>query len=169
MNTKLRECFDDMVVYKDLKKSNFFSSLDLPSFLRDWVLRKFEDENGLFEAKEVTEFVKTYFPGEEEWIKIKNRIIYENERVKLLTKVNVDIDIKTGDITFSLPNFGLSNNETIIEYRVWERYKDYGYSVGVYGLEVNNTGAYTVPMEGVNFYPDSSMKTAIAGSGSETE
>ena len=42
MENKLRECFEDMVVYKDLKKSNFFSSLGLPSFLRDWVLKKFE-------------------------------------------------------------------------------------------------------------------------------
>ena len=29
MESKLRECFDEMVVYKDLKKSNFFSSLGL--------------------------------------------------------------------------------------------------------------------------------------------
>ena len=35
MDDKLRECFEDMVVYKDLTKSNFFSSLGLPSFLRD--------------------------------------------------------------------------------------------------------------------------------------
>ena len=46
MENKLRECFEDMVVYKDLKKSNFFSSLGLPSFLRDWVLKKFEDDEG---------------------------------------------------------------------------------------------------------------------------
>ena len=43
---KLREYFDDMVVYKDLKKSNFFKDLKLPSFLRDWLLKMFEDEDG---------------------------------------------------------------------------------------------------------------------------
>ena len=113
MESKLRECFDEMVVYKDLKKSNFFSSLGLPSFLRDWVLKKFEDDEGNFDIEEVTEFIQTYLPRKEEWISIKNRIIYENERVKILTKVGIDIDIKTGDISFSLPNFGLSNKETI--------------------------------------------------------
>lgn len=124
MESKLRECFEDMVVYKDLKKSNFFSSLGLPSFLRDWVLKKFEDDNGDYDVEEVTDFVKTYLPKKEEWISIKNRIIYENERVKILTKVSIDIDIKTGEISFSLPNFGLTNKETIIESAVWERYKD---------------------------------------------
>ena len=46
MTEKLRDCFDEMVVYKDLKKSNFFSALGLPSFLRDWLLKKFADDEG---------------------------------------------------------------------------------------------------------------------------
>ncbi len=124
MENKLRECFEDMVVYKDLKKSNFFSSLGLPSFLRDWVLKKFEDDEGNYNVEEVTEFIQTYLPKKEEWISIKNRVIYENERVKILTKVGIDIDIKTGEISFALPNFGLTNKETIIEPSVWEQYKN---------------------------------------------
>lgn len=123
MEEKLRECFDEMVVYKDLKKSNFFSSLGLPSFLRDWVLRKFEDENGQYDIEEVSSFINIYLPRKEEWNSIKNRVVYENEHVKILTKVCVDIDIKTGGISFSLPNFGLSSKETIIESHVWDKYK----------------------------------------------
>lgn len=122
MEEKLRECFDEMVVYKDLKKSNFFKSLGLPSFLRDWVLRKFEDEDGNFDAAEVMEFINTFMPKKEDWMSIKNRLIYENERVKILTKICVDIDIKTGGIAFSLPNFGLTEKETIIEPHIWEEY-----------------------------------------------
>ena len=41
MIEKLRNYFDEMVVYKDLRKSNFFAALGLPSFLRDWLLKKF--------------------------------------------------------------------------------------------------------------------------------
>ena len=40
---KLRDCFDEVVVYKDLKKTNFFSALSLPSFMRYWQLKKFDD------------------------------------------------------------------------------------------------------------------------------
>ncbi len=123
MIEKLRECFDEMVVYKDLKKSNFFSSLGLPSFLRDWLLKKFQDENGEFDIEEVSDFVHTYLPKKEEWVSIKNRIIVENEYVKMLTKVGVDIDIKTKEIRFSLPDFGLTSKETIIEEKAWEKCK----------------------------------------------
>lgn len=123
MIEKLKECFDEMVVYKDLKKSNFFSSLSLPSFLRDWLLKKFEDENGDFDVEEVSHFIHTYLPKKEEWLRIKNQIIYENEYVKILTKIAVDIDIKTGVVMFTLPDFGLTTRETIIENSVWSKHK----------------------------------------------
>lgn len=99
-------------------------SISLPSFLRDWLLKKFSDDEGNFDVEEVADFVRTYLPRKEEWISIKNRIVYENERVQILTKVAVDIDIKTGEISFSLPDFGLTSKETIIESHVWEEYKN---------------------------------------------
>ena len=34
LEEKLVECFDEMAVFKDLKQSNFFSDLKLPSFLK---------------------------------------------------------------------------------------------------------------------------------------
>lgn len=124
MTEKLRECFDEMVVYKDLKKSNFFSALSLPAFLRDWLLKKFEDENGDFDIDEVSEFIQTYLPKKEDWMSIKSRLIMENEHIKILTKISVDINIKNQEITFSLPDFGLTNKETLIEPFVWEDCKD---------------------------------------------
>ena len=123
MIEKLRNCFDEMVVYKDLKKSNFFSALSLPSFMRDWLLKRFEDENGHFDSDELTRFVRTYLPRKDDWTAIKNRVIIENERVKFLAKVSVDIDIKTGEVSFALPDFGLASKDTIIEDFVWDTCK----------------------------------------------
>lgn len=121
---KLRECFDEMVVYKDLKHNSTFKALKLPSFLRDWVLKKFEDEDGHFDVQELSDFVSVYMPKKEDWLKIKNRIIIENERVKILTKIAIDIDIRTEEISFSLPDFGLSNKETVIEPHIWDTLKE---------------------------------------------
>ena len=41
---RMKDAFDEMVVYKDLKKSNFISSFKLPSFMRDWVIKRFQDD-----------------------------------------------------------------------------------------------------------------------------
>lgn len=125
MIEKLRNCFDEMVVYKDLKKTgNVFSALSLPSFMRDWLLKKFEDENGNFDADELVRFVKAYLPRKDDWISIKNRVVVDRERVRFLAKVSVDIDIKTSEVSFSLPDFGLSSKDTIIEDAIWQTCKD---------------------------------------------
>ncbi len=123
MIEKLKNCFDEMVVYKDLKKSNFFSALSLPSFMRDWLLRRFEDEFGVFSEDELVEFVREFIPRKEDWTAIKNRISKENERVKFLAKISVDIDIRTGEVSFALPDFGLTPKQTIIEDMVWDSCK----------------------------------------------
>lgn len=124
MIEKLRNCFDEMVVYKDLKKSNFFSALTLPSFMRDWLLKRFADENGVFDQGELEQFVRKYLPRKEDWTAIKNRVVIERERVKLLAKVSVDIDIGTAEVSFSLPDFGLTGRDTVIEETVWEACKE---------------------------------------------
>ena len=124
MNNKLKECFEDMVVYKDLSEMSFLKTLKLPSFLRDWVLKNFEDDEGNFDVEDLLNFVNCCMPRKEEWLSIKNRISKEYERVKLLTRIDIDIDIKTGIVSFSLPDYGLSNKETVIEDSVWDNVKD---------------------------------------------
>ncbi len=121
---KLQDSFDEMVVYKDLRNMSFLKTLKLPSFLRDWVLKKFEDEDGNLDVEDVIDFIKTYMPSKEDWLSIKNRIINEYERVKILTRVSVDIDIKTGNISFALPDFDLAYKETVIEPNVWQNVKE---------------------------------------------
>ena len=124
MDDKLRQYFGEMIVFKDLKKSNFFSSISLPSFLRDWILKEFQSEDGSIDLDEVTNFINTYIPKREQWIEIKNKLIIDGEPVKLLTKISADVDIKSAIPSFSLPDFGLTNKETVIELPVWEQCKD---------------------------------------------
>ena len=118
---KLRRCFESMAVFKDLTQSNLFKTLGLPSFMRDWLLQKFEDENGVFDADQLQEFVHTYIPKQEDWTGIKERIVVGFERVKILAKIAINIDVVTGEISFSLPDFGLRNKETMIDPDVWEK------------------------------------------------
>ncbi len=123
ISEKLRENFDEMVVYKDLKKTNFFSSLSLPAFMRDWLLKKFEDDDGNFDKDELAKFVKKFIPNKDNWNTIKNEIIVEGKSVRFLAKVAVNIDIKSGDVSFALPGFGLGFKDTIIEPNVWNECK----------------------------------------------
>lgn len=122
MEDKLQQVFSDMIVHKN-QKSSFFKDMTLPSFLRDWLLRKFEDDKGNFDRGKVTAFVSEYLPSRDDWSRFKDRII-GGDTVKLLARISCDIDIKTQSVTFSLPDYGLQYKETTITDRVWDEVKE---------------------------------------------
>lgn len=117
---RLKDSFDEMVVYKDLKKSNFIAAFKLPSFMRDWVLKRFQDDDGAIDIDGATEFIRTFIPKKEDWKAIKNRVVSYQEQVKFLAKISIDIDIKTQALTFALPYFGLMFRDTVIPRDVWD-------------------------------------------------
>lgn len=92
---RLKDQFDEMVVFKDLKKSNFISSFKLPSFMRDWVLKRFQDDDGNIDTEGAAEFIKEFIPKKEDWKSIMNRVVSYQEQVRFLAKISVNIDIKT--------------------------------------------------------------------------
>lgn len=121
---KLRRCFEAMAVFKDLSQGNLFKTLGLPSFMRDWLLQRFEDNNGVFDTSQLQDFVHTFIPKNNEWTSIKDRIITGYETVRILAKITINIDVITGEISFALPDFGLHNRETMIDTDVWERCRE---------------------------------------------
>ena len=111
---RLKDAFDEMVVYKDLKKSNFISSFKLPSFMRDWVLKHFQDDEGEINVDGAVDFIREFIPKKDNWKDIVNRVVNQGEKVQFLAKIAVNIDIGTQKISFELPDFGLGYKETII-------------------------------------------------------
>lgn len=51
-----------MLVYKSSANSKFFSALSLPSFMRDWLVMRFSDEQGNINKDEVSAYVKRVIP-----------------------------------------------------------------------------------------------------------
>lgn len=121
---KLRANFEQMVVYKDLSKTAFFTTLNLPSFTRDWLLSHFATETGDPDYGEIQKFVSRFIPRSSDWTGIKASIIKDYERVKLLAKLVVKVDVGSGEVSFSLPDYGLDAKETLIEDEVWQKNKD---------------------------------------------
>lgn len=119
---RFRDAFDEMAVYKDLKKSNFIASFKLPSFMRDWVLKRFQDEDGSLDVESSAEFIKEFIPKKDGWKDIIDRVVNHQEYVKFLAKISVNIDIRTQTVSFELPDFGLSYKDTVIPQNIWGQY-----------------------------------------------
>lgn len=124
---KLKKYFTDMLVYKSPEQGKFFSTLSLPSFMRDWLLMKFADENGKIDKQEVADYVKKVIPKKEQWEEIKYNMTRNMQSVRFLAKVKIEIDIATRTAYFSLPDFGApkKKDEAVVEWNVVEANKDY--------------------------------------------
>ena len=121
LEKKLKKYFEDEIIYKDLRNSNFLSSLNLPSFIRDWLLKASEDENGNINVN-IAERYKSLIPKKEDSNKIISSVM-EGNFVDVVTKLYIKIDIATREKSFSIPNLNLKYSETIIPENVWVKYK----------------------------------------------
>ena len=43
--------------------------------MRDWVLKRFQDDEGVIEIEGATGFIKEFIPKKEDWKSIKNRVV----------------------------------------------------------------------------------------------
>lgn len=68
--------------------------------------------------------MRRFIPQRSNWNAIKSRIVKDHERVKMLTKISIDVNVRTGEVSFSLPDLGLSTKETIIEDYIWQEVKE---------------------------------------------
>ena len=105
LEDRVRDVFADVVVLKDPKRSEFFSKLSIPSYMRDWLVMKFSDDDGYVEYDSIRRYINRYIPSREDYESIKFKLI-NGEEVQFLARVRVTVDIKTGKTCFELPDFG---------------------------------------------------------------
>ena len=127
MIDKIRQFFSDMMVYKAANQGKFFSTLGLPSFMRDWLLMKFADNNGIIDKEEVSKYVKRVIPKKGDWEKLKLEMSRNYESVKFLAKIKVSTEVATKTALFSLPDFAFPNkkNEAVVDWSVLEKNKQF--------------------------------------------
>ena len=119
MSGKVRSIFSDMVVYKTPEQSKAFSALSIPSYLRDWLVKRFSDDDGRVNMDAVFEYIRETVPQRENWEALKQRAV-QGRSVRFLAKVQAEVDVKTGKALYSLPDFGFPKRrmEAIIDDRV---------------------------------------------------
>ncbi|MDH7579067.1 MAG: BREX system Lon protease-like protein BrxL [Bacillota bacterium] len=126
MMEKMKSIFSQVVVYKNPQYSNFFQSLNIPSFLRDWLVMKFSGKGEKINFEEMQEFISRYIPRRSDWERIKAEMVNEGRRARFLAKVQVTIDIQSGEGLFQLPDFGFPRKryEARISGRLLREKKD---------------------------------------------
>lgn len=122
---KIREAFADMIVLKNPKRASFFKDLKMPSFMRDWVVMKFSDDDGNVDQEQVQNYLKRYVPSKEDFEQLKFQLV-NGETINILTRIRVSVDIKNGNTVFEMPDFGdiKTGAGGVIEKQVIEQWQD---------------------------------------------
>ena len=125
LEDKVKYAFPDMVVLKDPKRSEFFSNLSIPSYMRDWLVMKFSDSQGRIDYDSVLDYTKKYIPDREAFQGIKYRLMC-GESAKFLSRVRLNVNLKKGYVEFELPDFGGSAGgaKGIVSDEVLEQYAE---------------------------------------------
>ena len=125
LEDKVREVFADMVVLKDPQRSEYFSNLSIPSYMRDWLVMKFSDDDGNVDYDSVRRYIKRYIPNREDFEKFKFQMV-NDENVQFLARVRVSVDVKSGKTLFELPDFGGARGGAsgVVAYEVADKWQD---------------------------------------------
>lgn len=117
---KVRTIFEASAVYKSARRSKQFSALSIPSYLRDWIVMRFADGDGQVDMEEVQHFIRETVPRRDDWEALKSRMVKAGQPVRFLAKVQAEIDVRSGECLFSLPDFGFPRRryEAVIDGRV---------------------------------------------------
>lgn len=121
LNQKIKTYFSSMAIYKDSASTNsLFVGRNLPSFVKDFVLKKYINELGQVDVQGLTNFLNTVIPQKAE--EVKDRL-GNNEEVTLLTRFIIYIDLVKGIRRFGIPDLGIKTNEGQIPEYVYSKHK----------------------------------------------
>ncbi len=160
---KLRAAFPDTTVFKDPEIVAIFQAASIPSFLRDWILkRKAESDGKIHDAEALRKYIYEIIPRRENLLELKDAARSEGRTKKFLAKIEIQFSVRSNEYTFAIPGLGLAHSETLIEDYVWNRIKeDVVQTAGGWGLvqlgyrspeSKNSRGSFTL-LEYKNFCP----------------
>lgn len=120
ISEKIKEAFPDFAVMKNAANKSLFDGRNLPSFVKDYIVRKYADENGIADKEQVAAYLDEKMP--DNVVAIKNRLL-AGEQVNVTVRFVVKSVLRSGRTEFSIPDAQIST-DAYIAPSVLEENKD---------------------------------------------
>ena len=121
ISEKIRQSFSTMAIYKDPEKTNsLFTGRNLPSFVKDFLLKRYIDFDGNLNAQGLTSFLDLVIPQNPTVVKEK---LLAGQDLTLLCRFIIYIDLVKNIKRFSIPDMGIKLNEGQIPDYVCEKHR----------------------------------------------
>jgi len=121
LSDKIRQNFAAMAIYKDPDSTNrLFTGRNLPSFVKDFLLKRYIDLDGNLNRSGLTNFLDIVIPRNPSEVKEK---LYAGQDLTLLCRFIIYIDLVKNIKRFSIPDMGIKLNEGQIPDYVCDKHK----------------------------------------------
>ena len=118
LSEKVRRNFAQMAIYKDpVKTSSLFAGRNLPAFVKDFILKKYIDNEGRVNAVGLQQFLDSVIPQDANIVK---DTLDNGKEMVVLTRFTVYIDLVNGVRRFGIPDMGIKINEGVIPEYVYK-------------------------------------------------
>lgn len=122
LDEKIKEVFTNESVFKSPREYRIFAGYNLPSFVKDWILRKFTDEYGNLDVSALKRFLDAHIAHKGS--KIKGTLLNDLKEITLLARIVVEPDIKSGILRFSIPDIGIKLNDGKIPQYIAKKFPE---------------------------------------------
>ena len=119
---KLKQYFKNMVV----KKSNIqeiFAAMSIPSFIRDWFINRYSNESNEINVNFLKSKINELMLKDVSFESVIDKIM-SGQKVKFLAKINIHIDLRTSNVSFTLPDYPIDAKQTLIPKYIWDKVKN---------------------------------------------
>lgn len=96
----IRDHFPDLAILKDRRNDVLFTGRALPAFVKDYIIRKFSDDQGKVDDEAVRNYLDQRMPDA---ATLRTRLLLEGT-VKLTTRFIVKSDLAEGKVAFAIPD-----------------------------------------------------------------
>ncbi|BAM69675.1 conserved hypothetical protein [Methanothermobacter sp. CaT2] len=120
---KIKEKFPNESVLKNPEIYGVFSGYNLPSFVKDWLIQRNSTLEGKIDKENLRLFLNKHIAQKNKKT-IKGTLINDYVPIKVLARILIEPDIRSGVIKFSIPDLGIGHNEGVIPNYIAEKYPE---------------------------------------------
>lgn len=108
LDFKIKKCFVEESVLKNPERYSIFAGSNIPSFIKDWLIKRYSDRNGNIDKESLVNFLEKHIPTKDS--NIRSRLL-QGEEIRILARVIIESDLKRGVHRFAIPDIGIKMNE----------------------------------------------------------
>ena len=116
----IKKYFPDESVCKSSERTQIFHGMPIPSFIKDWLIKRYTNSNGTLDKTRMIKFMNSHMPQKSD--DLKRRLQTDREEVQILCRMIIETDIKKDIMRFSIPDLGIKTSEGRIPTYVAKKY-----------------------------------------------